>query len=72
MSTHDPLREATEIREQLASDKRRLGFFFGAGTSMAVGLPGIIQLTKNVEEKIITEHKNPLKRIKKSFLKKQM
>jgi len=44
----DPVREAEELREQLASDKRRLLFFFGAGTSQAVGLDGIIQLTKNV------------------------
>ena len=41
---------ARELRGQLASEKRRLGFFFGAGTSMAVGLPGIIDLTKQVQE----------------------
>lgn len=46
---HDPVRTAFELREQLASDKRRLGFFFGAGTSMAVGVPGIDQLTTDVE-----------------------
>lgn len=45
---HDPLRTALEFREQLASDKRRLSFFLGAGTSMAVGVPGIVGLTEKV------------------------
>ncbi len=49
---HDPFRAARELREQLASDERRLGFFFGAGTSMAVGLPGIIALTNQVESQL--------------------
>jgi hypothetical protein len=49
---HDPMRAARELREQLASDERRLGFFFGAGTSMAVGLPGILSLTTQVEAKL--------------------
>src|SRR5258706_4224707 len=46
--SHDPLSAALEIREQLASDTRRLFFFFGAGTSMCAGLPGIVTLTKDV------------------------
>ena len=52
MLTYDPLRVAVEIREQLASDRRRIGFLFGAGTSMAVTLPGIEKLTSEVESKI--------------------
>ena len=50
MVIHDPLRAALEIREQLASEKRRLGFFLGAGTSMAVGIPGIDALTDQVSQ----------------------
>ena len=46
----DPLSEARELREQLSSDKRRLAFLLGAGTSMAVGLPGIKELTTKVQE----------------------
>jgi NAD-dependent SIR2 family protein deacetylase len=46
MISHDPLRSAQEIRESLASEKRRLTFFLGAGTSMAVGFPGIDSLTQ--------------------------
>lgn len=44
----DPVREAEELREQLGSDRRRLIVFFGAGSSQAVGIDGVIQLTQNV------------------------
>ena len=47
---HNPSRVAHELREHLASDKRKLGFFMGAGTSMAIGLPGIEKLTEFVKE----------------------
>jgi hypothetical protein len=47
---YDALREANELREQLASDKRRIAFLFGAGTSQAVGLPGIVELTSRVPD----------------------
>src|SRR5215213_8204066 len=46
----DPLREAAEFRSQLSSDKRRLAFFFGAGISQAVGIPGLLSLTSLVKE----------------------
>ncbi|MGY4157872.1 hypothetical protein ACVINW_003714 [Bradyrhizobium sp. USDA 4461] len=52
MTTFDPLREAEELREQLASDRRRLVVFFGAGTSQAVGLDGVVQLTSNVRNQL--------------------
>ena len=55
--THDPLRAALEFREQLASDKRRLAFFLGAGISMAVGVPGIDGLTRKVADSLL----DPLK-----------
>jgi SIR2-like domain len=51
--THDALRAANEMREQLASAERRLGFFCGAGTSMSVGLPGIQKLTAEVKTKLV-------------------
>jgi SIR2-like domain len=44
----DPGSAATELREQLASPRRRLGLFLGAGTSMALGFPGVQQLTEDV------------------------
>lgn len=45
----DPAREAVEFRNQLSSDKRRLAFFFGAGISQAVGIPGLVPLTKLIQ-----------------------
>lgn len=62
--THDPLRAACELREQLASDKRRMAFFLGAGTSMAVGVPGIIELTARVEEALSEDRKADFLKVK--------
>jgi hypothetical protein len=50
--THDVFRAADELRAQLASNERRLSFLFGAGSSMAVGLPGIQQLTAQVAKEL--------------------
>jgi SIR2-like domain len=52
----DPVREATELRNQLSSDKRRLAFFFGAGASQAVGIPGLQSLTKMVNTDLDKSH----------------
>lgn len=51
----DPLREANELRSQLASEKRRLAFLFGAGTSQSVGLDGLAQLTTAVGSDLKTD-----------------
>lgn len=51
---HDPLRELTEIRNQLSYSKR-IGFLFGAGTSKAMGLSDISGLTAKVEKNIKAE-----------------
>jgi hypothetical protein len=53
----DPLREANELRGQLASEKRRLAFLFGAGTSQAVGLDGLAKLTSAVAADLSKESK---------------
>lgn len=45
---HDPDHQAFELRDQLSSSARRVGFFFGAGTSMAAGISGIEGLTQEV------------------------
>lgn len=60
---HDPLKAAIELREQLASETRRLLFFLGAGTSMAAGLPGILALTKQVSERLIEPQKSGFARL---------
>ncbi len=49
---YDPARERSELREQLASDKRRIAFLLGAGTSMAVGMPGMAQLTQRLPQEL--------------------
>ena len=64
MAWHDPLSTALEIREQLASEKRKLAFFFGAGTSMAVGLPGIDELTLKVSEVLNEPAKTQFAKVK--------
>jgi hypothetical protein len=56
-TTFDPVREAEELREQLGSDRRRLLVFFGAGTSQAVGIDGVVQLTKNVASDLTGEQR---------------
>lgn len=61
---YDPIREALEIREQLASEKRKLAFLFGAGTSMAADLPGIEKLTKEIAQKLKTPFKEQYEKIK--------
>ncbi len=64
---HDPLKEAIEIQEQIASEKRKIGFFWGAGTSIAVKLPGIEKLTHNVAQNLKDSHGEILEIIKKEF-----
>src|SRR5688572_13835837 len=53
----DPLREANELRSQLASEKRRLAFLFGAGTSQSVGVQGLERLTKDVADDLANDNR---------------
>lgn len=48
MSKLDVVKEIRELKTQLAYAKR-IGFFFGAGTSCALGIPNIVQLTAGVK-----------------------
>ena len=64
---YDPFREALEIREQLASEKRKLAFFFGGGTSMSAGLPGIKELTMEVAKELKDNFKGQFGKIKKEL-----
>jgi len=56
------VKEINEIRNQLSFSKR-LGFFLGAGTSMALGIPGIIPLTEKVRENLNNKYRKNLERI---------
>lgn len=49
----DVLREIRELKNYLSYSKN-IGFFFGAGTSCALGIPDIAQLTRGVEAALDT------------------
>ncbi len=53
MNTHDPREHIRGIHQILISDKKRIGFLFGAGTSFATGhptffVPAIEKMTKTI------------------------
>ncbi len=48
MTKIDVIREIKELKNHLSYSKN-IGFFFGAGTSCALGIPDIAQLTREVE-----------------------
>ncbi|MEO8118891.1 MAG: SIR2 family protein [Rhodoferax sp.] len=57
MKTHDPREHIRGIHQILISDKKRIGFLFGAGTSFATGVPNICvpaidEMTKIVLQKV--------------------
>jgi hypothetical protein len=47
----DVLREVRELKNHLSYSKN-IGFFWGAGTSCALGIPDILQLTREVESSL--------------------
>ncbi len=50
--SHDPVREAYELREQLSSHTRRIALLLGAGTSIDAGLDGMEGLTAKVAARL--------------------
>jgi hypothetical protein len=60
----DPLREANELRSQLASEKRRLAFLFGAGTSQTVGIASLSGLTEAVMEDLQEENRSAFEHLR--------
>jgi hypothetical protein len=57
------VRELRELKTQLSYSKN-IGFFFGAGTSCALGIPNIEILTKDIEAKLEEESAKFFKLIK--------
>lgn len=49
---HSPSQAVKELKDQLSSEKRKLSFLFGAGSSISVGIPGIVELTQKIESSI--------------------
>ena len=62
MDTFSIVSQMKELREQLSHSKR-IGCFFGAGTSMAMGLPGIWELTNQVIDSLETTDKGQVESI---------
>jgi len=60
------VKEITEIKSQLSYSKN-IGFFFGAGTSCALGVPNIEMLTKQIEEKLEEDSKKNFLAIKEDL-----
>jgi len=50
MNCLSPYAAINELRDQLLSEKRKIGFFLGAGTSMSIGIPGIDKLTNEIKK----------------------
>jgi hypothetical protein len=63
MEKFNVIREIQELKNQLSYSKN-IGFFFGAGTSTALGIPNIYDLTKEIEESLTDELKNNFRIIK--------
>jgi hypothetical protein len=58
MTTHDPREHIRGIHQILISDKKRIGFLFGAGSSFATGLPGVcVPAIEKMTKTIVNEVK---------------
>jgi hypothetical protein len=56
MNTHDPREHIRGIHQILISDKKRIGFLFGAGSSYATGLPSVfIPAIEKMTQTIVNE-----------------
>lgn len=60
------VREVKELKTQLSYSKN-IGFFFGAGTSCALKIPNVEQLTSGIETKLTSSHLKNFKTIKKDL-----
>jgi hypothetical protein len=64
-TTHDPSEYIRGLQQILISDKKKIGFLFGAGTSMAFKknasdkshIPGIVKLTEQIVEDLTKKEK---------------
>lgn len=66
MAKFDLIREIKEIKNQLSYSKR-CGFFFGAGTSCALGVPNIEILTQKVKETLTAELQTVFSKLKEDL-----
>lgn len=66
-TTFNLVREIRELKTQLSYSKN-IGFFFGAGTSCALKIPNIIQLSNEIETTLIDDYKSNFDLIKKDLV----
>ena len=66
MNKANIIKEIRELQNQLSYSKN-IGFFFGAGTSTALGIPNISQLTIQVENSLENEQKEHFTKIKEDL-----
>lgn len=57
------IREVRELKTHLSYSKN-IGFFFGAGTSCALNIPNVEQLTSGIESKLTGDHLSNFKLVK--------
>lgn len=67
MSKINLTKEINEIKNQLSYSKN-IGFFFGAGTSCALGIPNIELLTEQVETQLSDDLKDKYSLLRKTWL----
>jgi hypothetical protein len=60
------VREINEIKNQMSYSKN-IGFFFGAGSSCALGIPNIIGLTNFIQKSLSTDYLKHFEEIKKDL-----
>jgi len=73
---HDPREMIRGIQQLLSSPAKRLGFFTGTGTSMAIInpvssgpiIPGIVDMTREVKDSLSGDLKNAFERIEEELL----
>lgn len=61
------VKEIKELKNQLAYS-RNIGFFFGAGTSCALGIPNVEQLTNQIETALTIDFKTNIDLIKNDLI----
>ena len=66
MKKFNVIKEIQELRNQLSYSKN-IGFFFGAGTSTALGIPNISELTRSIEKSITGDILKSFQIIKKDL-----
>jgi hypothetical protein len=66
MAKFSVIREINEIKNQISYSKN-MGFFFGAGSSAALGIPNVSQLTESIEKSLAGDYLKYFNEIKRDL-----